>query len=115
MAGSRFGVLRRIVTLILALGAPAVAQDITASPIVIEGKFDTATELLLIPVRVGDARLWCALDTGLSGLLIVDPTHAAGLEVRAGRPYPDWSAASPVDRSATAIDCWTSTATAPSA
>lgn len=102
MSGSRFGALRHVVALVLALGAPAVAQDITASPIVIDGKFDTATELLLIPVRVGDARLWCALDTGLSGLLVVDPTHAAGLAVGAGRPYPDGTPANLVDRSATA-------------
>ena len=102
MSGSRFVALRHVVALVLTLGAPAVAQDIPASPIVIDGKLDTATELLLIPVRIGAARLWCALDTGLSGLLVVDPTHAGGLAVGAGRPYPDGTPANTVDRSATA-------------
>ena len=99
---SRFGNLRSVVGLVVALTAPAVGQDITASPIVIDGKFDTATELLLIPARIGAARLWCALDTGMSGLLVVDPMHAAGLAVGAGRPYPDRTPANSVDRSATA-------------
>jgi hypothetical protein len=102
MSGSRFGALRHVVALVLALGAPAVAQDIPVLPIVIDGKLDTATELLLIPVHIGAARLWCALDTGLSGLLVVDPTHAGGLAVGAGRLYPDGTPANPVDRSATA-------------
>ena len=94
---SRFGNLRSVVGLVVALTAPAVGQDITASPIVIDGKFDTATELLLIPARIGAARLWCALDTGMSGLLVVDPMHAAGLAVGAGRPYPDRTPANSVD------------------
>jgi hypothetical protein len=102
MLGSRFGFLRHIAAFVLAFGAPAVAQERTPSPIVIDGKFDAATDLLLIPVRIGAARLWCAPDTGLSGLLVVDPAHAAGLAIGAGRPYPDGTPANPVDRSATA-------------
>ena len=102
MPGSRFGILRHVVAFVLAFGAPAVAQERPPSPIVIDGKFDTATDLLLIPVRIGAARLWCAPDTGLSGLLVVDPAHAAGLAIGAGRPYPDGTPANPVDRSATA-------------
>lgn len=96
------GTLRYVVAVIVALSGPAAAQEITTLPIVIDGRLDTATELLLIPVRIGAARLWCALGTGLSGLLVVDPMHADRFTVGTGRQYPDGTQPNPIDRSATA-------------
>jgi hypothetical protein len=52
-------------------GAAAAAE-----PIVIQGKLDTATEELLVPVQIAHTRFWCNLDSGYSALLALDRTKA---------------------------------------
>jgi hypothetical protein len=56
--------------------------------IVIEGKLDTSTGQLLIPVRLDDARLWCSLDSGFSALIAVDREQAARAGLAAAREAP---------------------------
>ena len=57
---------------LLTVATAAAATQTATAPIVINGKIDRSTDLLLIPVTVGATRVWCAFDTGLSGLIAVD-------------------------------------------
>jgi hypothetical protein len=74
-----------------------VSQSPAASPITIDGKIDTATEHLLIPVTIGGRRFWCNPDTGFSALVALDPDKAvaAGLQVPAADSTPSAAPASP--------------------
>lgn len=74
-----------------------------ANGIVINGKFDTATELVLIPVTIGAHIFWCSPDSGFSALIALDQAKAiaAGLSVSPGVPTPDGNAPPPADRSTT--------------
>ena len=96
----------RVLTLALslvALGTPLPAQDTSNAPIVIAGKFDAATDLLLIPVRFGGAPVWCAVDTGFSALLVIDRQKAAalGIPIQPPLPLPDGTPPKTTDGSAT--------------
>ena len=57
-------------------------------PIVVEGKPDSSTGQLLIPVRLDEARVWCSLDSGFSAIIAVDRGRAAqaGLTAAQGTP-----------------------------
>jgi PDZ domain len=87
----------------LLLWAGATAGGDTPSPIVIQGKFDTATEHVLIPVTIGAHVFWCSPDSGFSALVALDLTKAtaAGLTVSPGIPTPDGNPPPPGDRSTT--------------
>jgi PDZ domain-containing protein len=78
------------------------ARD-AANGIVIDGKFDTATEHVLIPVTVGGHVFWCNPDSGFSALMALDQAKAiaAGLSVSPGVPTPDGNSPTPGDRSTT--------------
>jgi hypothetical protein len=82
--------------------AAQVAETPTA--IVIQGKFDTATEHVLIPVGIGGHEFWCNPDSGFSALIALDQTKAvaAGLTVAPGIRTPDGNAPSPGDSSTNA-------------
>jgi hypothetical protein len=75
----------------------------TATGIVINAKFDTATEHVLIPVTIGTHGFWCGADSAFSALVALDEAKAmaAGLPISAGVPTPDGNAPSPGDRSTT--------------
>jgi PDZ domain len=90
--------------LLVRCSAAADQTAVIGSPIVIEGKFDTATEQLLIPVRINQASLWCSLDSGFSALIVVDRERAvrAGLTVERASPTPDGAPTSPTDAGTTA-------------
>jgi hypothetical protein len=95
---------RRWITLTgLLLLAGAAAGGDTLSPIVIQGKFDTATEHVLIPVTIGAHTFWCSPDSGFSALIALDLTKAtaAGLTVSPGIPTPDGNPPPPGDRNTT--------------
>jgi hypothetical protein len=81
----------------------AQAPRDTANAIVINGKFDTATEHVLIPVTIGAHDFWCNPDSGFSALIALDQAKAsgAGLSVSPGVPTPDGNAPPPGDRSTT--------------
>jgi PDZ domain len=85
-----------------ALGAQAPRD--TANGIVIDGKFDTATEHVLIPVTIGAHVFWCSPDSGFSALVALDQAKAsaAGLPVSPGVATPDGNPPPPGDRSTTA-------------
>jgi hypothetical protein len=85
-------------------GTPwAQAPDNASDGIVIPGKFDTATEHVLIPVSIGGHDFWCNPDTGFSALIALDRAKAiaAGLSVSAGIPTPDGNAPSSGDSGTT--------------
>jgi len=75
----------------------------STSGIVIDGKFDTATEHVLIPVTIGTKVFWCNPDSGFSALIALDQAKAiaAGLSVSPGIATPDGNAPPPGDRSTT--------------
>jgi hypothetical protein len=79
--------------------APAAAADI-----VIDGKFDTATEEILIPVTIGGHAFWCSPDTAFSALITLDKARAvaAGLSPSPGISTPDGNPPAAGDQSATA-------------
>src|SRR5919109_1293773 len=83
----------------LAPHAPRAA----AEGIVIQGRFDTATEHVLIPVTLDGHRFWCNPDSGFSALVAVDKSKAAaaGLTAAPGIPTPDGNPPAPSDNSAT--------------
>jgi hypothetical protein len=69
-------------------GLPAVAVAVMVfaaagrspareTPIVVEARFDTATEQVQIPVSVNGASFWCSLDSGFSALIAIDEAKAA--------------------------------------
>jgi hypothetical protein len=62
-----------------------------AAPVTIDGKIDSHTGQLLIPVRLNNAQFWCSLDSGWSALIGVDQTRAAqaGLIPAPAIPGPD--------------------------
>jgi predicted aspartyl protease len=95
-----------LVTMLLAgaLATPLAAQDTGGAPIVIAGKLDTATDLLLMPVRFGDASVWCAVDTGFSALLVIDrqKAEAIGIAIQRALPLPDGTPPKTTDGSASA-------------
>jgi hypothetical protein len=76
----------------------------TAPPIVMTAKFDTSTEHVLVPIRVGGHEFWCNPDTGFSALIALDHDKAvaAGLTVAPGIPTPDGNPPAAGDRSTTA-------------
>jgi PDZ domain len=78
------------VSVLLASGASDVSAQ-PGLPIVIPAKFDTATEHVLVPVRIGEREFWCNPDTGFSALVALDHTRAlaAGLTIAPGIPTPD--------------------------
>jgi hypothetical protein len=94
-----------IVGLLSACAAVLCAQapGDTSNGIVINGKFDTATEHVLIPVTIGGHGFWCSPDSGFSALIALDQTKAgaAGLSVSPGVPTPDGNAPSSGDSSTT--------------
>jgi hypothetical protein len=92
-----------IAVALLALGSVAAAQN-AAAPVVIDGKFDTATEQLLIPVVFNKAPFWCSLDSGFSALIVVDRERAAraGLTTGQATPTPDGAPPRPADTGTTA-------------
>ena len=71
--------LTAVTLLVSTLGAAPGGQS-TDRVITIQGKFDTATEELLVPVRIAQRSFWCSLDSGYSALLALDRAKA----VRAG-------------------------------
>jgi hypothetical protein len=75
----------------IALICCASAVEQASTPMLIESKFDTATEQTLIRVRFNDAPLWCGLDSGFSALIAVDRDKAEREGLTAGRaePTPD--------------------------
>jgi hypothetical protein len=79
----------------------SVSQSPAALPITIDGKLDSATEHMLIPVTIGGHRFWCNPDTGFSALVALDPDKAAaaGLQVAAGVSTPDSNPRPPRDSS----------------
>jgi PDZ domain len=81
----------------------AQAPRDTANGIVIDGKFDPATEHVLIPVTIGTHVFWCNPDSGFSALVALDQAKAiaAGLSISPGVPTPDGNAPPPGDRSMT--------------
>jgi hypothetical protein len=88
------------------LGATVLCAQVprdTANGIVINGKFDTATEHVLIPVTIGPHVFWCGPDSAFSALIALDQAKAiaAGLSVSPGVPTPDGNAPSPGDGSTT--------------
>jgi PDZ domain-containing protein len=72
-------------------GAGGVRGASVAAPVTIDGKIDSHTGQLLIPVRLNNARFWCSLDSGWSALIGVDRTRAAqaGLIPARAIPRPD--------------------------
>lgn len=56
----------------LALAGSPGSQPAGGTQITIAGKYDAATEHLLIPVDFGGSPVWCALDTGFSALIEMD-------------------------------------------
>jgi hypothetical protein len=84
------------------LGAQAPRD--TAHGRVIDGKFDTATEHVLMPVTIGPQIFWCNLDSGFSALIALDEGKAmgAGIPVSPGVPTPDGHAPPTGDRRTTA-------------
>jgi hypothetical protein len=86
-------------------GAIAFSQAqparIDTADIVIDGKFDTATEHVLIPVTIGDRPFWCSPDSGFSALIALDQSKAvaAGLSVSPGIQTPDGNAPARGDNS----------------
>jgi len=72
--------------------------------IVIDGKFDTATEHVLIPVTIAGHQFWCGPDSGFSALIALDQAKAvtAGLTVAPPMPTPDGNRPRIGDNSATA-------------
>jgi hypothetical protein len=91
-----------VLWLVLVASTPRiVAQE--ARPIIIDGKFDTATEHVLIPVQIGGRQFWCNPDSGYSALVSLDraKTLAAGLPISAGVPTPDGNLPGSGDSSAT--------------
>lgn len=90
-----------VLWLVLVASMPRiVAQE--ARPIIIDGKFDTATEHVLIPVQIGGRQFWCNPDSGYSALVSLDRAKAmaAGLPIGAGVPTPDGNPPGPGDSSA---------------
>src|SRR6266576_698791 len=87
---------------ILMMAGVSQAAD-TPAGVVINAKFDTATEQVLIPVTMGGHTFWCNPDTGFSALITLDQTKAvaAGLSVAPGIPTPDGNPPSPGDNSTT--------------
>jgi predicted aspartyl protease len=87
------------------LMAPTPAAIRAATPITIEGKFDTATEHLLIPFDMNGTRFWCNVDTGFSALVAVDRAKAmrAGIVEKPAVPTPDGNAPSGGDGSASVL------------
>ena len=81
----------------------AQAPDNPSRGMIIDGKFDTATEHVLIPVTIGGHGFWCNPDTGFSALIALDQTKAvrAGLSVAPGIPTPDGNAPSSGDSGTT--------------
>jgi len=88
-----------VCTAVLCAQAPGGASR----GIVIDGKFDTATEHVLIPVTIGGRDFWCNPDTGFSALIALDQDKAiaAGLSVAPGIRTPDGNAPSPGDSGTT--------------
>src|SRR5690349_517533 len=86
------------------LAASAASAQPASAPIDIAGKFDPATDLLLIPVRFAGNQVWCALDTGFSALIAIDRQKAAsiGLDIRPPLPLPDGTGPKTTDASASA-------------
>jgi hypothetical protein len=72
--------------------------------IVIDGKFDTSTEHVLIPVTIAGHQFWCSPDSGFSALIALDQAKAvaAGIAVAPPIPTPDGNPPRPGDNSATA-------------
>jgi predicted aspartyl protease len=98
-------IILALASLLGALATALAAQDVGSAAIVVAGKFDTATDHLLIPVRFGDASVWCAVDSGFSALLVIDRQKAVdlGIPIRSPLPLPDGSPPKTTDGSA-AID-----------
>jgi hypothetical protein len=102
--------MSRVATLASMLVLSAVASQVARAQIdppgvvVVEAKFDTATEHVLIPVTIGDHVFWCNPDTGFSALIALDQAKAvaAGLPVSPGIPTPDGNPPPPGDTSTTA-------------
>jgi membrane-associated protease RseP (regulator of RpoE activity) len=85
-----------------ALMPRVVAQE--ARPIIIDGKFDTSTDHVLIPVQIGGHQFWCNPDSGYSALVSLDRAKAmaAGLSIGPGVPTPDGNPPGAGDSSASA-------------
>ncbi len=87
----------------VAASQAALAQVATPAGTVIEAKFDSATEHVLIPVTMGGHVFWCNPDTGFSALIALDQAKAvaAGLSVSPGIPTPDGNPPARGDNSTT--------------
>ena len=101
--------LRTVAVCLVAVSVLLAARAFDTSaqpvvPVVIPGKFDTATEHILIPVTIGGRKFWCNPDTGVSTLIALDQAKAvaAGLRVAPGIPTPDGNPPSAGDSSTTA-------------
>jgi PDZ domain len=90
-------------SLLSACVAALFAQGLRGAPegIAIQGKFDTATEHVLIPVTISGHDFWCNPDSGFSALVALDASKAAaaGLAVSPGIQTPDGNAPSRSDNS----------------
>jgi PDZ domain-containing protein len=91
-------------SLVLIAVAMLSMQGVSPASRVIEGKFDTATEQVLIPVTIGGHAFWCNPDSAWSAPIALDETKAiaAGIAVAPPVATPDGNPARQGDHSATA-------------
>jgi hypothetical protein len=91
-------------SLVLVAVAMLSMQGVSPAPRVIEGKFDTATEQVLIPVTIGGHAFWCNPDSAWSAPIALDETKAiaAGIAVAPPVATPDGNPARQGDHSTTA-------------